>query len=105
MSNKTGVYIYRIETEIWIGFASEFNKDSLHARSSEILNIHSNVLKCEDETDKSLCEYINDLIQGELLTTEMIPCSLGTFLEESIKRVDNKRQWRVLFSHLGEELI
>lgn len=101
MSNGTGIYVYRIESEIWLGLASDVNTDSLMQRSSETLDIELNVLKCEDDTDISLSDYINKLIQSDALTLEMIPCSLGTFLEEAINRPDGKRQWRVLFGHLG----
>lgn len=103
MSGDTGVYIYRIKLEIWIGLESSFGKDSLKSKSSEILNAHNNVLKCEDGSDMSLYEYLEGLINQGHLTGDMIPCSLGTFIEEAIKRKDKKRQWRVVFSHLGED--
>ena len=101
MSNDVGCLIYRIDAELWIGFSDDFEKDTLNGKASEVLDMTDNLLVLEDESKMSLFEYINDLIGSECLTKEMIPCSLGTFLEEAVKLKDNKRQWRVLFTHIG----
>ncbi|MFT4020612.1 MAG: hypothetical protein QM666_03730 [Acinetobacter sp.] len=39
-------------------------KDTLHARSNEVLDLYSNILKCDDKTDILLFEYINELIKN-----------------------------------------
>ncbi|AMW80747.1 hypothetical protein AMD27_17680 (plasmid) [Acinetobacter sp. TGL-Y2] len=101
MSNDAGCLIYRIDAELWIGLGDEYEKDTLNGKANEVLDMTENLLVLEDESKISLFEYINDLISSDCLTKEMIPCSLGTFLEEKIELKDNKRQWRVLFTDIG----
>ncbi|WP_436658880.1 hypothetical protein [Acinetobacter sp. P1(2025)] len=93
---------YRVDQEIWLGLESEFEKDSLHQKSNEMLDIHNCVLMQEDESEITMHQYMTNLIEDGLLTLDMLPCSLGSFLEQAIKRTDGKRQWRVLFGHLGD---
>lgn len=107
MSNdKCIVLIYRIDIEIWVGWSKDYIKDGLYGQSTEVLNPYENVLINIDDHGKEhsiiLNDYLNNVASKGFLSKEMIPCKLGTFLEDKAKNQDGKRQWRLLFSCLGD---